>query len=92
MTDLTQPTHAVALSIDDEAALVDRVKAGDQVACAKLVGLFGPQMMTVARRFMRCEDDCNDAVQDAFISAFNGLARFEADQPIPSSNIRLEVS
>ncbi len=92
MTDLTQPTHTVAISIEDEAALVDRVKAGDQVACAKLVALFGPQMKTVARRFMRCDDDCNDAVQDAFISAFNGLARFEADSRLSTWLHRITVN
>jgi RNA polymerase sigma-70 factor (ECF subfamily) len=92
MTDLTQPTHAVAFSIEDEAALVDRVKAGDQVACAKLVALFGPQMMTVARRFMRCDDDCDDAVQEAFISAFNALARFEADSRLSTWLHRITVN
>ena len=92
MNDLIQPKHTVAISIDDEAALVDRVKAGDQVACAKLVSLFGPQMMTVARRFMRCDDDCNDALQDAFISAFNALARFEADSRLSTWLHRITVN
>jgi len=92
MTDLTQPTHTVALSIEDEAALVVRVKAGDQLACAKLVALFGPQMMTLARRFMRCDDDCNDALQDAFINAFNGLARFEADSRLSTWLHRVTVN
>jgi RNA polymerase sigma-70 factor (ECF subfamily) len=79
MVEFAQPTHATELSRDEEADLLIRVKAGDQVACTKLVTLFGPQMMTVARRFMRCEDDCNDALQDAFISAFKALDRFQAD-------------
>jgi RNA polymerase sigma-70 factor (ECF subfamily) len=92
MTDLIQPKHTVAISIDDEAALVDRVKAGDQVACAKLVSLFGPQMMTVARRFMRCDDDCNDAVQDAFISAFNALDRFEGGARLSTWLHRITVN
>ena len=92
MTDFTQPTHTVALSIEDEATLVDRVKAGDQVACAKLVTLFGPHMMTVARRFMRCDADCNDALQDAFISAFNALARFEGDARLSTWLHRITVN
>jgi RNA polymerase sigma-70 factor (ECF subfamily) len=57
---------------------VNRVKAGDRVASAELFTLFGPRMMAVARRFMRSDDDCDDAVQDAFISAFRSLAHFEA--------------
>jgi len=92
MTDFTQPTHTVDLSIEEEAILVIRVKAGDQVACARLVRLFGPQMMTVARRFMRCDDDCNDALQDAFISAFKALANFEADSRLSTWLHRITVN
>lgn len=79
MVEFAKPTHATELSREEEADLLIRMKAGDQVACTKLVTLFGPQMMTIARRFMRCEDDCNDALQDAFISAFKALDRFQAD-------------
>jgi RNA polymerase sigma-70 factor (ECF subfamily) len=34
-------------------------------------------MLAVARRFFRNEDDARDAVQDAFLSAFRALDRFE---------------
>lgn len=36
----------------------------------------GP-MLAVARRFLRCEADAADAVQDAFLSAYRALDRFE---------------
>lgn len=85
------PTHA-GLSLEDESTLVDRVKAGDQDACTRLVTLHGPQMMTVARRYMRCDDDCNDAVQDAFISAFNALGRFEGDARLSTWLHRITVN
>ena len=39
MNDFTT-TQAAGLSLKDESTLVDRVKAGDQDACAKLVTLF----------------------------------------------------
>jgi RNA polymerase sigma-70 factor (ECF subfamily) len=73
------PAQAAEISLEAESILVDRIRAGDQHACTRMVTLFGPQMMTVARRYMRCDDDCNDAVQDAFISAFNAIDRFEGD-------------
>jgi RNA polymerase sigma-70 factor (ECF subfamily) len=92
MNDFTLPTQAAGLSLKDEFTLVDRVKAGDQDACTRLVTLFGPQMMTVARRFMRCDDDCNDAVQDAFISAFGALARFEGDARLSTWLHRITVN
>ncbi len=92
MKDFTLSTQTIGLSLEDESALVDRVKARDQDACAKLVTHFGPQMMTVARRFMRCDDDCNDAVQDAFISAFNALAHFEGDARLSTWLHRITVN
>ena len=75
-----------------EAALVAQVKAGDQTACAKLVALFGPQMKAVTRRFMRCDDDCNDALQDAFTSAFKALERFEATSRLSTWLHRITVN
>jgi len=93
MISMTQsPYSSAILSIEDEAELVCRVKAGDQAACARLVKLFGPQMMIVARRFMQCDDDCNDAIQDAFISAFNALARFEGNSRLSTWLHRITVN
>ncbi len=92
MNDFTLPTQAAGLSLKDESTLVDRVKAGDQDACTRLVTHFRPQMMTVARRFMRCDDDCNDALQDAFISAFNALGRFEGDARLSTWLHRITVN
>ena len=61
---------------DLDAALVDRIQSGEQRACEELVRKFGGRMLAVARRFFRNEDDANDAVQDAFMSAFASLDRF----------------
>jgi hypothetical protein len=42
-------------------------------AYGRLVKHFGLQMMTTARRFIRNDEDCDDAVQDALISFSMGL-------------------
>jgi RNA polymerase sigma-70 factor (ECF subfamily) len=61
-----------------ELDLVVRVRSGDQRACEAFVRQYGPRMLAVARRFFaRCEEDAHDAVQDAFISAFNSMDKFE---------------
>ena len=92
MIDFTPTARATELTVEEEANLVAGVKAGDQVACAKLVSLFGPRMMAVARRFLRCEDDCNDAIQDAFISALGALDRFEANSRLSTWLHRITVN
>jgi RNA polymerase sigma-70 factor (ECF subfamily) len=57
--------------------LIQRIRTGDQRACEELVRNHGGRMLAVARRFFRNEDDASDAVQDAFLSAFGSIARFE---------------
>jgi RNA polymerase sigma-70 factor, ECF subfamily len=92
MAEVIDPTLAPHYSEQEEAVLVAHVKSGDQVACAKLIALFGPKMMAVARGFMRCEDDCNDALQDAFISAFKSLDRFEGNSRLSTWLHRITVN
>jgi RNA polymerase sigma-70 factor (ECF subfamily) len=75
-----------------EAELVRRVRAGDQEACARMVKEYGPQMMAVAGRFMRCEEDCNDAMQEAFIAAFKSLGQFEANARLSTWLHRITVN
>jgi RNA polymerase sigma-70 factor (ECF subfamily) len=61
---------------NDDIDLIDRIRRSDQRACEELVRKFGGRMLAVAKRFFRNEDDANDAVQDAFLSAFGSLDRF----------------
>jgi RNA polymerase sigma-70 factor (ECF subfamily) len=63
----------------DDAALVAALVAGDDDAFETLVRAHGGRMLAVARRFMTNDDDARDAVQDAFLSAFRALERFEGD-------------
>ncbi len=60
-----------------EAVLLERLQRGDAAAYEALVRDEGPRMLAVARRFLRDEDDARDAVQEAFISAFRSIDRFE---------------
>ena len=61
---------------ETDARLLQKVRAGDQRACEELVRTYGGRMLAVAKRFFSSEHDANDAVQDAFLSAFSSLDRF----------------
>lgn len=67
---------------DPEAALLAAARAGDEKAIAALVRQYTGRMIAVARRFLRCEEDSADAVQDAFIAAFRSLDRFEGNASV----------
>jgi RNA polymerase sigma-70 factor (ECF subfamily) len=60
-----------------EAALVERLKAGDDEAFEQLVRLHGPAMTAVIRRYLPSESDANDALQEAFLSAFKAIEHFQ---------------
>lgn len=62
---------------NDEGDVVARLRAGDDAAFAELLDLYGGRCLAVARRFMRNEQDAEDAVQDAFLSAFKNLDGFD---------------
>ena len=50
--------------------------AGDRIAYEVLVRQHGPHLLAVARRILKCEQDCADAVQEAFVSAFQAIHQF----------------
>jgi RNA polymerase sigma-70 factor (ECF subfamily) len=61
----------------DEAALVTRLRRGDERAFEELVRTFGGRLLAVARRFVRNDEDAQDIVQSAYLSAFRALDQFE---------------
>jgi RNA polymerase sigma-70 factor (ECF subfamily) len=66
-----------ARALPDDAALLARLRAGDMIAFEQLVKEAGPRMLSVARRMLVIEEDAQDAVQEAFLSAFRNLAKFD---------------
>lgn len=63
--------------VASEPELVRRLRAGDEAAFETLVREQGGRMLTVARRVLRNEHDARDAVQEAFVSAYRAIDRFE---------------
>jgi RNA polymerase sigma-70 factor (ECF subfamily) len=63
-------------AIPDEAVLLARIQAGDDDAFETCVRTYCGRLLLVARRILRNEEDANDAVQDAFVSAFKGIGLF----------------
>lgn len=61
----------------DNAAFLVRLRAGDDAAFEELIRTHGGRMLAVARRMLPREEDAQDAVQDAFLSAFKSLDRFD---------------
>ena len=75
-----------------EAQLVARVRAGDEEAGAALVRQYGGRMLAVARRFLGCEEDSADAVQDAFLAVFRCLDQFQGHSSLATWLHRIVVN
>ncbi len=61
----------------DEQALLQRLQAGEDAAFEELVRANTGRLLAVARRVTRTEADAEDAVQEAFLSAFRSIASFD---------------
>jgi RNA polymerase sigma-70 factor (ECF subfamily) len=59
-----------------DAELLARLRAGDETAYEELVRSETRHLLAVARRLLRNEEDAQDAVQQAFLSAFRALPAF----------------
>ena len=62
--------------LDDEAALVDRAMAGDRAAFSRLMEHYQSACYGLAWRLLGNADQAADAVQDAFIHAYQAIDRY----------------
>jgi RNA polymerase sigma-70 factor (ECF subfamily) len=76
----------------DDAALLARLRAGEQAAFEELVRAETGKLLAVARRLLPTEDDARDAVQDAFLFAFRSLAKFEGHSRLSTWLHRIVVN
>lgn len=83
-----EPTEVLA----QDAALLARLKAGEERAFDDLVRLAGGRMLAVARRMLNREDDAQDAVQEAFLSAFKSLPSFDGRSQLTTWLHRITVN
>jgi RNA polymerase sigma-70 factor (ECF subfamily) len=75
-----------------ERDLVAALRAGDETSYERLVREHGGAMLAVARRYLRSEDDARDVVQEAMLSAFRGIASFDADAKLSTWLHRIVVN
>jgi RNA polymerase sigma-70 factor, ECF subfamily len=69
------PTDLPSMGLDD-AAMLARMQAGDDVAFEACVRAYCARLLIVAQGILRNEEDARDAVQEAFLSAFQQIGNF----------------
>ena len=71
---------------------IDRMLRGDEAAFEEFVRAYGGRLLAVTRRYLPSEDDARDAVQDAFLSAFRSLDRFQGQARLSTWLHRIAVN
>ncbi|MFL5578145.1 MAG: RNA polymerase sigma factor [Gemmatimonadaceae bacterium] len=73
----------------DEAALVERARAGDASAFDELVRRYMARAFRIAYRLLGHREDAEDLVQDAFVRALEKIDTFERGRPFAPWFFRL---
>ena len=76
MQPIVSPSLAASEFDRHEAALLAGLRSQDGAAYERLVRLYGGRMLAVARRLLGQDEDAQDAVQEAFLSAFKAIPQF----------------
>ena len=74
-------TEERAAALDRDAALVERVRAGDLAAFDALVHAYMRQAFQLAYRVVGHREDAEDLVQEAFLAAYQYLDSYDASRP-----------
>jgi len=85
-----EPGAAPALGA--ETGLLERLRRGDEEACEVLVRTHSGRLLSVARRYLRCEEDARDAVQEGFVAAFRSIGRFEGGSSLSTWLHRIVIN
>ncbi|MBV8139726.1 MAG: sigma-70 family RNA polymerase sigma factor [Deltaproteobacteria bacterium] len=76
----------------NELEILVRLRAGDEDAFELVVQRYGGRMLATARRFLHDEHDAQDAVQEAFASAFRALDKFNGEAMLSTWLHRIVVN
>lgn len=89
----TSPLQSVPLAKDiDDAALTQRVLAGEPAAFELLMRRYNRRLYRVARSMLRNDAEAEDALQDAYLAVYQSLANFRGEASLATWLSRVVVN
>lgn len=82
----------VAAGISDDLDLVNASKNGDIAAFEQLVKRYDRRLLRIAQSVTHNNEDSEDAVQEAFLKAFQNLDQFRGDSQFSTWLIRITLN
>ena len=86
------PDRRASAEVRDDAALVARLRSGDERAFEELVESFHPTMLSVARGYVKTRAIAEEVVQEAWLAVLNGIERFEERSSLRTWILRILVN
>jgi len=80
------------MSAPDDDQVVERARSGDRQAFGQLVCRHEKAMLAIARSYFASEADVEDAVQEAFVKAYQNFSQLEAAGRFPGWLARITVN
>jgi RNA polymerase sigma-70 factor (ECF subfamily) len=87
--------HAEAVPVQghaDDALLARRIAGGERAAFESLMRLHNRRLYRLARATLRNDADAEDALQDAYLSAYRGMAQFRGEAALSTWLSRLVIN
>ena len=78
--------------MDDDRALLERLRAGDEAAFRELVARHDGALRRVARTFVRTPSAADDVVQETWLGVIRGLPEFEGRSSLRTWIFRILVN
>jgi RNA polymerase sigma-70 factor (ECF subfamily) len=74
--------HGLGPAHPEEAALIERIRAGDSTAMAGLCEWYCPKVLSLARAIAVQPDKADDLAQDAMLKAFRAFPSYRGEAPL----------
>jgi RNA polymerase sigma-70 factor (ECF subfamily) len=75
--------------VDEDLALVEALRAGDETAFMTLVDRYGPTMLRIARMYVPTRAIAEDVVQETWLGVLKGIGGFEGRSSLRTWVLRL---
>jgi RNA polymerase sigma-70 factor (ECF subfamily) len=82
----------LAVDIESDAALCERVVNGEQTAFADLMRRYNRRLYRVARSILRDDAEAEDALQDAYLQAYRALPAFRGESSLATWLTRIVMN
>jgi len=87
-----RPSYRVTPAVEDDRALLERLRAGDEHAFEALVARHDGALRRVARTFVRTDSAADDVVQETWLGVLRGLSTFEGRSTLRTWIFRILVN